>query len=79
MPTDLEAMREWLIMQGIPAKELDEIEPLPVIDDYGNALAMLLTFVNALGDANAELLQMIQDQQAQVNDLRTELEAIKNA
>jgi|GEM_PF-2608987 hypothetical protein len=43
----------------------------PVVDDYGNALVMLLETVNSLGMANVQLFMEIQN-------LKTELEELKN-
>lgn len=33
---DLETLREWLIQNGIPQEELDNVEPLPIVQDVDN-------------------------------------------
>lgn len=33
---DLEILREWLIQNGVPQEELDNVEPLPIVQDVGN-------------------------------------------
>lgn len=72
MMMDWETLREWLIQNGIPAEELDEISELPVLTDIGNALVLLMTNTDNIGQA---MVQMAMD----ISKLKSRLEALENA
>lgn len=40
---DLETLREWLIQNGVPQEELDNVEPLPIIQDVDSLKAKTKT------------------------------------
>lgn len=46
---DLEQIREFLIQQGIPVSELDEIKESPIIRDIGHALTVSLINDDSIG------------------------------
>lgn len=67
---DWEAIRTWLISQGIPAEELDKIEEPPVIADLGQTV--LLALEN--GEATAALVMMLVEQIAALEGRIAKLE-----
>lgn len=69
---DWETLREWLIQNGVPAEELNEVSELPVLTDIGNALVLLMTNTDNIGQA---MVQMAMD----ISKLKSRLEALDNA
>lgn len=69
---DWDTLRAWLIQNGIPAEELDEVSELPVMTDIGNALVLLMTNTDNIGQA---MVQMAMD----ISQLKSRLEALENA
>lgn len=69
---DLERIREWLIQQGIPESELDEVKESPVIKDIGESLALSLFNNESLGNMVIDLLIKIEMLEQRVLELEGE-------
>jgi hypothetical protein len=63
---DWDAIREWLISQGIPAEELDNIQPPPVIDDLGQTVLLALENGEAIATLVMSLVEQIATLEARV-------------
>lgn len=69
---DMEILREWLIQNGIPTEELDDVHELPVLTDIGNAIVLLMTNTDNIGQA---MVKMAMD----LSKLKSRVEALENA
>lgn len=67
---DLETLREWLIANGIPANELDDVAEPPVIRDIGEALTLSLQNDDMIGTVLVEMMMQIAELQGEIAALK---------
>lgn len=67
---DLETLREWLIANGIPAEELDDVAEPPVIRDIGEALTLSLQNDDMIGNVLVEMMMQIAELQGEIAVLK---------
>lgn len=75
----LEHLREFLIKNGIPAEELDNVQEPAALADLGNALIFTFQNDNQLGDLVMSLFMQVNDLAMLVVQLQMEMEELKNA
>lgn len=76
---DLQSLRDWLIQNGIPEHELNEVKEPQALSDIGTTLMITLQNDNQLGDLVMSLFMQVNDLATMVMQLQTELEGLKNA
>jgi hypothetical protein len=75
---NLDRLREWLILRGIPAEELDKVETPASIEDLGNTMVVTLQNDNQLGDLVMSLFMQVNDLAMMVMQLQMEVDTLKN-
>jgi hypothetical protein len=70
---DLEILKEWLIQNGVPQEELDNVEPLPIVQEVDNIKSKTKTakeiYEELLQNESASLEEL---KQARINFLKDE-------
>ncbi|NUK31051.1 hypothetical protein HT574_13430 [Parageobacillus sp. VR-IP] len=69
---DLEALREWLIQNGVSAEELDKVETPPALEDIASTLVVALQNDDQLGELIVMLL-------SEIESLKQRVEVLENA
>lgn len=70
---DLTALREWLIANGIPSEELDNVEPATIKIDTDNLGGTAVMALKSLDDLAGTLVMALM----QIDELKAEISALK--
>lgn len=74
---NMELLREWLIQQGIPAEELDEVKEPAALKDLGEVLMVTLQNDNQLGLLVSSFFMQFNDMAMMVMQQQVEIETLK--
>jgi regulator of replication initiation timing len=75
----LEIIREWLIQNGVPQEELDEVKTPPALDDMANTILIALQNTDELGTVITMLLMENESLKMEIESLKQRVEALENA
>jgi hypothetical protein len=75
---NLDRLREWLILRGIPEEELDKVETPASIEDLANTMVVTLQNDNQLGDLVMSLFMQVNDLATLVMQLQADVQTLKN-
>lgn len=73
----MELLREWLVQQGIPAEELDEVKEPEALKDLGEVLMVTLQNDNQLGLLVSSFFMQFNDMAMMVMQQQMEIETLK--